>query len=53
MASSSAVVHLTETVGRELIFREDLSTKTEEYPLLETVTRQLLLRTLWAEKDLT
>jgi hypothetical protein len=38
--------------GREPPFREDLSPEIEEQPLLEAVTRQLIVETLWAGKDL-
>jgi hypothetical protein len=37
---------------REPPFREDLSPETEEQPLLEAVTRQLLVKTLQAGKKL-
>jgi hypothetical protein len=37
---------VTDAVGRELTFREDLSMEAEEYPLLEAVTRQLPVKTL-------
>jgi hypothetical protein len=40
-----------EAVGREPSFREDLSPEAEEYSLLEAVTRQLLMKTLRAGKD--
>jgi hypothetical protein len=40
-------------VGREPSFREDLSREVEEQQLLEAVTRQLLVKTLPAGKDLT
>jgi hypothetical protein len=33
-------------------FREDLSTVAEEYPLLDAVIRQLLVKTLRVGKDL-
>jgi hypothetical protein len=38
------------TVGREPPFREDLNPEAEDYPLLETVNRQLLVKTLRAGK---
>jgi hypothetical protein len=41
-----------KSVGREPAFREDLSAETEEYPLLEAVTRELLVKTRQARKDL-
>jgi hypothetical protein len=41
------------SVGREPPFREDLSTESEEKPLLKTVAKQLLLKTLQAGKYLT
>jgi hypothetical protein len=40
------------SVGREPPCREDLSPQAEEYTLLEVVTRQLLVKTLQARKDL-
>jgi hypothetical protein len=46
------LISLTEAVGREQPFREDLSPEAEEQPLLEAVTRQLLVKTLRAGKDL-
>jgi hypothetical protein len=39
-----------ESVGREPPFREDLRLEAEDYPSLEAVTRQLLVKTLLAEK---
>jgi hypothetical protein len=41
-----------ESVGRELPFREHLSMKAEEPPLLEVVTRERLLKTQKAGTDL-
>jgi hypothetical protein len=37
-------------VGREPPFREDLRSESEEHPLLETVTRRLLVKALGAGK---
>jgi hypothetical protein len=39
-------------VGKEPPFREDLSAEGEESPLLETVTRERLVKTQQAGKDL-
>jgi hypothetical protein len=39
------------SVGRRLLFREDMSPEAEEYTLLEAATRQLLVKTLRAGKD--
>jgi hypothetical protein len=39
-----------QTVGKAPPFREGLSPEAEESPLLEAVTRQLLLKTLRAGK---
>jgi hypothetical protein len=41
----------TLAVGTEPPFRVDLSPEAEEQSLLETVTRQLLVKTLRAKKD--
>jgi hypothetical protein len=41
-----------KAVGRETPFGEDLNAEAEESPLLEAVTRQLLVKTLRAGKDL-
>jgi hypothetical protein len=40
------------TVGRKLPFRLDLSVEAEESPLLEAVTREQLLKTQQAGKEL-
>jgi hypothetical protein len=39
-------------VGREPSFREDFSTEAREQPLLEAVTRHLIVKTPQVEKDL-
>jgi hypothetical protein len=39
---------VTEAVGREPPFREDLNPEAEEYPLLDAVTRQLVVKILRA-----
>jgi hypothetical protein len=39
-------------VEREPPFREDLSPEAEKQPMSEAVTRQLLVKTLRARKDL-
>jgi hypothetical protein len=41
-----------KAVGREPPFREDLSLEVEESPLLEAVTRERLVKTQHAGKDL-
>jgi hypothetical protein len=41
-----------ESVGREPTLTEDISTKAEESPLLEAVTREQLVKTQQAGKDL-
>jgi hypothetical protein len=41
-----------KSVRRELPFREDLSAEAEESPLLEAVTRERLVKTQQAVKDL-
>jgi hypothetical protein len=48
----SSVQESEEAVGTEPTFREDLRPEAEEYPLLEAVTRQLLMKTQQAGKDL-
>jgi hypothetical protein len=40
------------SVERELPFRKDLSVEAEEYPLLEAVTRERLVKTQQIVKDL-
>jgi hypothetical protein len=42
-----------QTAGREPPFREDLSMEAEESPLLETVTRERLVKTWQAGKNFT
>jgi hypothetical protein len=39
------------SVGRELLFRGALNPDAKAYPLLEAVTRQQQVKTLWAGKD--
>jgi hypothetical protein len=41
---------LWKIVGRESPFREDLRPEAEDYPSLEAVTRQILLKKLEAGK---
>jgi hypothetical protein len=41
-----------QAVVREQPFRQNFSTEAEKYPLLEAFTRQLLVKTLQAGKDL-
>jgi hypothetical protein len=41
---------LWKTVGREPPFREDLNPEAEEYPSLEAVNRQILLKKLGLER---
>jgi hypothetical protein len=43
---------LKKSVGREQPFREDLSMEAEESPLSEVVTREQLMKTQQAGKDL-
>jgi hypothetical protein len=43
---------IKKAVGRVPPFREDLSLEEEAWPLLEAVTRQLLVKTLRAGKSL-
>jgi hypothetical protein len=40
------------SVGRELPFREDLSVEAEKSPVLEAVSREWLVKTQQAGKDL-
>jgi hypothetical protein len=40
-----------QAVERKLPFGEDLNTEAEEYPLLEVVTRKLLIKSLRAGKN--
>jgi hypothetical protein len=49
---SSVWESVKETVGREPPFRDDLSAKAEESPLLEAVTRERLVKTQQAAKYL-
>jgi hypothetical protein len=47
------VSSIRKSIGRKPPFREDLSVKAEKYPLLEAVSREELVKTQQAGKDVT